>query len=114
MREAIREGFGGEKSFVYAIINSERRALYVGKASKGFQNRYRGGTHNAIDAALDSSGGRILLAKVDKERLRTVERELIWELQPKWNVQDKNERPKVQMEIEHKGDFPTNRTETTR
>jgi predicted GIY-YIG superfamily endonuclease len=89
MREAIREGFGDGESFVYAITNSERKALYIGMASNGFQTRYRGGTHNAIDAALDSSGGYILLAEVDKRRLRTVERELIRKWQPKWNVQDK-------------------------
>jgi hypothetical protein len=114
MREAIREGFGDGESFVYAITNSERKALYIGKASNGFQTRYRGGTHNAVDAALDSSGGCILLAEVDRGRLRTVERELIWEWQPKWNVQDRKKPPKVQIRIEHEGDFPANRTETNR
>jgi hypothetical protein len=47
---------------------------------------------------LTHQGGCILLAEVDRGRLRTVERELILEWQPKWNVQDRKKPPKVQIQ----------------
>ena len=122
IKEAIDAGFGGKKkgsgdkkkeSFVYAITNSERKALYVGKASKGFQTRYHGGTHTAIDAVIEASGNRnrpkILLAQVDPEYLEGVESELIytWRRDLK-NVRGKKKDPKTGLCIQHKGKCPTN------
>jgi len=113
MKEAMDRGFGSGKSFVYAITDSQRQARYVGMASNGFQNRYRGGTHNAIDAAMDSSDNLILLAEVEKAILRDVEKELIfsWRQSLRWNKQ--KVAPKVRLRIEHQGIFPTNPHETS-
>lgn len=106
--EAIEGHYGKRKSFIYAIVNSQHKALYVGKTSKGFQTRYRGGTHNAIDAAMDSSRKRILLAEVKQYdfELKDVEKQLIYDLQPKKNVQGKKKDPETGLILRHKSFQP--------
>lgn len=104
--EAMEKGYGKGRSFVYVVATDQRTPLYVGMASKGFQARYRGGTHNAIDAALDSSGKVVLVTEVAKRLLRRVERQLIFDFKPRWNVQDKRKAPRLRLRIEHAGQAP--------
>ena len=87
------------KSIVYAITNERYKALYVGIATKGFESRYKGGTHNAVNAAIDESNNSIIVAK--ERNPRTVEKELIYFLQPKWNERDKNPRKPPKKTFEH-------------
>ena len=89
MRQAIEHGFGKDKSFLYVIVDRKREALYIGKTTKGFQSRYRGGTHNALDAALKGTDKRVLIAEVDRLNLTESEQELIEELNPCKNVMGK-------------------------
>ena len=86
---------------VYVITNQRSlEALYVGKTGTGFASRYHGGTHNAVNAAIDSSkkSKNIILLGTPKnqgEDLNEIEKELIMEWKPKWNQQHtEHKRPK--------------------
>ena len=117
IHEAMCKGYT-DKPIVYAITNAKFQALYIGMTTKGFTSRYHGGTHNAINAAMDASTNVILLAEPEgKAPLRDIERKLIYELNPKWNQQNKG-RPSREhtLKIEKHGKyvpkkFPGNRPE---
>ncbi len=63
---------------VYVQTNAEAEPLRIGKASKGLEPRYRGGTGHALDAAMHGSGGLVFVATVPKELCEAIESELIW------------------------------------
>jgi hypothetical protein len=112
--EAIKKGYGENKTFDYVIVNVKKHSvLYVGKASKGFQVLYRGGTHTALDAALDSSPNQVYLAKVPKGMLRRVEKQLIWDWRDEaYNIQGKRRDPRTGIKFLHRGDSPVLSTKT--
>jgi hypothetical protein len=64
---------------VYIQADAAERPIRVGKASKGLEVRYRGGTGYALDAAMDGSGNSVFVAGVPAELCDEVERELIWQ-----------------------------------
>ena len=49
---------------VYIQADARGRPIRVGKASKGLETRYRGGTGHAIDAAMHDSGNLVFVAAV--------------------------------------------------
>ena len=64
---------------VYVQTDQNGHPIRVGKASKGLESRYRGGTGYAIDAAMHDSKNLVFIAAVQKELCEEVENELIWQ-----------------------------------
>ena len=63
---------------IYVQADSQGRAKRIGKASKGLEARYRGGTGYALDAAMDGSANLVFVAPVPASVCAAVEEELIW------------------------------------
>ena len=93
---------------IYVQTDTQGRPLRVGKASKGLEARYRGGTGYAMDAAMHNSGNPIFVAEVIDGSCEAVERELIWRERQilQYNNQGKVKPPSKRVEIQHKGDHP--------
>lgn len=96
------------RSCVYVQADSSGRPIRIGKASKGLNIRYRGGTGYALDAAMHNSGNLIFVAGVAPELSGLVESELIWRgraILPYNNV-GKKYPPLKRMKLVHVGDSP--------
>jgi hypothetical protein len=78
---------------VYIQADADSRPIRVGKASKGIEARYRGGTAYALDAAMHDSGNLVYVAPTDE--CIAVESELIWQLRDRltYNNQGKKTAP---------------------
>jgi hypothetical protein len=93
---------------VYAQADEYGHPVRVGKASKGLEVRYRGGTGYAIDAAMHGSSNLVFVAAVPKHLSKTVEEELIWQGRQclSYNNQGKISVLSRRLTLIHKGDAP--------
>jgi hypothetical protein len=91
---------------VYVQADREGRAVRVGKASKGLQRRYYGGTGWALDAAMHGSGNRVYAAATDCAE--AVESTLIWDHRASlpYNNIGRRVPPAARVQIEHAGQPP--------
>ena len=91
---------------VYAQADRDGRVVRVGKASKGLQRRYYGGTGWALDAAMHGSGNLVFVAATDRAEI--VESTLIWDHRASlpYNNVGRRVAPAVRVEIEHAGQVP--------
>ena len=80
--------------------------MRIGKASKGLETRYRGGTGYALDAAMDDSENLVFVAPVPAHLVTRVENELIYLFKPPYNNVGKTNPPGEPILIEHVGEFP--------
>ena len=91
-------------------VQSDRRTkpIRVGKAAKGLETRYRGGTAYAIDAAMHQSGNFFFVAPISNSACSSVEAELIWRGRKKLphnNIGKKNP-PIRRIALQHMGESP--------
>jgi hypothetical protein len=86
---------------IYVQADSEGRPIRVGKASKGLEARYRGGTGYALDAAMHGSDNLVFAAAVPAGMCEVVEHALIWDLRYK-NL-GKRTQPTRMVNITHTG-----------
>jgi hypothetical protein len=110
----------------FALLTGARRAFWltpcvyiqaaplgnpirVGKAARGLEPRYRGGTGYALDAAMHGSGNLVFVAAVPKDLCVIVESELIWRGRRvlAYNNQGKRSVPVVRVDLSHEGEFPS-------
>ena len=92
-----------EASCIYVQTDRRSAPIRIGKASKGLETRYRGGTGYALDAAMHESGNKVFAARVS-----AVERALIWRSRPSlpYNNQGKRQQPTETVSITHRGTVP--------
>ena len=97
-----------DKPCVYIQADSSGKPIRVGKASKGLNARYRGGTGYALDAAMHNSGNLLFVATVIPETSGLVESELIWRGRNclPCNNLGKKSTPLKRVELKHEGDSP--------
>ena len=95
-------------SCVYVQADRNGQAVRVGKASKGLQGRYRGGTGWALDAAMHESGNVVFAAAVDPGVLDAVESTLIWlhRSSLRYNRVGRRVAPHLLVELDHAGEVP--------
>ena len=67
------------RACVYVQTDARGRPVRIGKASKGLEARYYGGTGYALDAAMHASGNLVFVAAVPASLCEQVERTLIWQ-----------------------------------
>jgi hypothetical protein len=93
---------------VYVQADGNGRPLRVGKASKGLEERYRGGNGYAMDAAMHQSGNLVFVAPVEMGLCKPVEDELIWQGRRvlTYNNQGKLMPPSQRILIDHAGEPP--------
>ena len=92
---------------IYLFTDTKGTALRVGMAGKGLEPRYSGGTGYALDAAMHGSGNLVYVASVERAFVQTVERLLIYRLQPPYNNQGKINSPKAHVMFSHSGAIPS-------
>jgi hypothetical protein len=97
-----------ETPCVYIQADARRRPIRVGKASKGLETRYRGGTGYALDAAMHESGNLIFVSAVSEGLCGPVESEIIWQGRQclTYNNQGKLTEPFQRMKLIHTGTPP--------
>jgi hypothetical protein len=93
-----------------ALASTSRtgKPLRIGKAEKGLETRYRGGTSYALDAAMHGSRNLVFVAPVPANSCSLVEAELIWRgraILPYNNFGKKNP-PRKRARLVHAGDMP--------
>ena len=95
-------------SCVYVQTDPQANPLRVGKASKGMEARYRGGTGYALDAAMHESGNLVFVAPVPADICDAVERELIWHHRDVliYNNIGKKTAPAKRLSLIHQGSSP--------
>ncbi len=93
---------------VYIQADGAGRPVRVGKASRGLEPRYRGGTGYALDAAAHSSGNLVFVAPVSKKSCDIVERSLIWQYRGvlTYNNIGKKTPPNMPVGLLHAGQLP--------
>ncbi len=93
---------------IYIQTDRAYNIIRIGKAEKGLEARYRGGTGYAIDAAMHDSGNFVFVADVPSDLCSAIEGELIWLLrdQCKYNNQGKLREPAVRLQLTHLGEVP--------
>lgn len=93
---------------VYVQADQHGYPIRIGKASKGLEARYRGGTGYALDAAMHGSNNLVFVAAVPEELCREVEDELIWQgrLCLSYNNQGKISLPR-RIALIHSGEPPS-------
>ena len=93
---------------VYIQTDARGRPIRVGKASKGLDTRYRGGTGYAIDAAMHGSGNLVIVAAVSGDLCGSVENELIWQGRRRltYNNEGKLTEPSPRIMLNHSGTSP--------
>ena len=78
MYDATCDGHGNNPA-VFAITNPHLQALYIGMTTKGLASRFRVGTLNAIDAAIQCLHYFVLVGElrtsVSEEELERIESE---------------------------------------
>ena len=91
---------------IYIQADRNGAILRVGKAEKGLETRYRGGTGYAIDAAMHDSENQVFAASLGADLVQVVEALLIYGLQPLYNNQGKIKPPASQLKLKHCGEVP--------
>ncbi len=93
---------------IYIQTDSKGNPIRVGKASKGLEVRYRGGTGYALEAAMHESGNQIYISKVNERICEDVENNLIFQgsKRLKYNNIGKKRRLSKIIKIIHKGKNP--------
>lgn len=83
--------------------------LGIGKASKGLEARYRGGTGYALDAAMHASRNLVFVAAVPSALCEQVGRTLIWQFRTQlaYNNLGVTRAPESVMPLRHSGTAPT-------
>lgn len=96
------------KSCIYVQADPSGNPVRIGKASKGLNVRYRGGTGYALDAAMHESGNLFFVAAVPYKSCKIVETELIWRGREllSYNNQGKINPPKKRINLTHSGEKP--------
>lgn len=94
---------------IYLQTDSADNIIRIGKAAKGLEARYRGGTGYAIDAAMHGSGNSVFVAAVPEILCSAIEDELIWMLRNhcEYNNQGKRREPKTHIRLKHIGEVPS-------
>lgn len=91
---------------VYVFTDPQGAILRVGKAEKGLEPRYRGGTGYALDAAMHGSGNLVYVSSVEGALVQAIENLLIYSLQPPYNNQGKITSPVSNILFSHSGEIP--------
>ena len=91
---------------IYIQTDCHGKILRVGKAEKGLEARYRGGTGYALDAAMHASENQVFVTSLASTLALSVEAILIYKLQPPYNNQGKIVQPPFQLNLKHCGDVP--------
>jgi hypothetical protein len=106
LTEARREF--AKKPCVYVQTDPKGRPVRVGKATKGLEARYRGGTGYAIDAAMHSSENLVFVAYVPAKLCGIVESNLIWAGRAVliYNNLGKKTEPSHRLRFDHSGKSP--------
>jgi hypothetical protein len=93
---------------VYVQSDPNGFPVRVGKASKGLEVRYSGGTCYAVDAAMHGSENLVFVAPVPVDLCEAVERELIWQGRSvlTYNNIGKDEPPVLRRTLHHTGTTP--------
>lgn len=104
--DAARTLFRG-KGCIYLQTDAAGNILRVGECDDPWE-RYKGGTAYALDAAGHNSGNLYFFAEVKEESRtrKTLEANLIFALQPRYNNQHKKRPPQVRVQCYHTGDVP--------
>ena len=91
---------------VYVQTDREGDPLRIGKASKGLEARYRGGTGYALDAAMHHSNNLVFVATVSAGDCSAVESELIWLERERvvYNNIGKRKAPQPRVRLRHRGE----------
>lgn len=105
---AARQAFANS-ACVYVQTDPHANPVRVGKASKGLEARYRGGTGYALDAAMHHSGNLVFVAPVSAGECVAIEDELIWRHRDVliYNNIGKKTAPARRLVLVHDGDVPT-------
>jgi hypothetical protein len=92
--------------------DSRGRPVRVGKASKGLETRYYGGTGYALDAAMHGSRNLVFVAQVPADLCDAVERTLIWQFREQltYNNMGVKRAPESLLRLRHEGPTPKFRT----
>lgn len=93
---------------VYVQTDKEMRPIRIGKASKGLQNRYWGGTGYTVSAAMADAGNFVFVAPVEEALCEDIESELIWQERAtlRFNNLGKSHPPRKRLLIRDEGDHP--------
>ena len=93
---------------VYVQTDKEGKPIRIGKASKGMQSRYWGGTGYTVGAAMHNAGNFVFVAPVAESICGDVESELIWRERAalQFNNVGKKRPPKTRLLIQNAGDQP--------
>jgi len=91
---------------VYMQTDHGGTALRVGKAGKGLEARYRGGTGYALDAAMHGSENQVFVASIKANLVQSVENLLIYKLQPPYNNHGKIRLAGSDVLLNHVGETP--------
>jgi hypothetical protein len=96
------------RACVYVQTDARGRPVRVGKASKGLEARYRGGTGYALDAAMHASRNLVFVAAVPGELCEQVERTLIWQFRTQltYNNLGIARAPESLLPLRHSGTGP--------
>jgi hypothetical protein len=94
---------------VYVQTDKEMKPIRIGKASKGLQSRYWGGTGYTVGAAMANAGNFVFVAPVEKALCGDVEDELIWRERDtlKFNNVGKKAPPTRRLIVQDQGQHPT-------
>lgn len=109
MKEAIHSDSGRQLTpVIYAITDKNRKILYLGKTvnSRGLYERYQG-QDGAIDAAMDGNKKYVFIAKAEIEDVTDLEKQLIFQEKPKYNMTGKLNQPGTGFILRHIGDYPS-------
>lgn len=93
---------------VYVQATRDGRCIRIGKATRGLEARYRGGTGYALDAAMHDSGNLVFAAEVDATLCGEVEASLIWKHRAalEYNNHGKKKPPGRLLAPRHQGTPP--------
>lgn len=91
---------------VYIQTDFHGKILRVGKAEKGLEARYRGGTGYALDAAMHGSENQVFVASIASNFALAVETILIYKLKPQYNNHGKIKPPASQLSLKLLGQLP--------
>jgi len=97
-----------KKACIYVQTDRSGAPIRVGKASKGLDARYRGGTGYALDAAMHGSRNSVYVTEVPITQCDLIERFLIWKLRSvlKYNNQGLKRAPTASVRLLHRGTPP--------
>ncbi len=113
-KDAIDNDEGGYQfPCVYVLSEASGEPLYIGKAAQKETETRSGGLRaryyhdwTVLDACMEGTGRVLYLAEVDPEIAEDIEKQLIYENQPKYNKNEKINPPKTNFKLIHQGNFP--------